>query len=312
LTVESPVLHALGKIRGKSGYVARKGVYCPTNAIYWITEAKPIAKGKVLITNLADTGKTRVRQVTKAVENDFVYPLVRGKDVFRWHWSSAMSIILPQDPQNPAKAVPETDLRRRFPETFGYFKQYEEDLRACALLEQFFDPKKDPFYSSYNVGAYTFKRHKVVWKEISPEVEAAVIDSEDRSIVPDHKLVMISFDSDEEAHFLCSVINSSPVRVLVRAYAVQTSISGHVCEFATLPVYSSRDASHRELAHLSRQCHAAAANGDAKLVASLEGDIDQSVASVWGITKAELAAIHGALARAVAKRRSAKAHQEDE
>jgi len=312
LTAETPVLHALGKIRGRSEYVARKGVYCPTNAVYWVTNAKPIAKGKILITNLADTGKTRVRQVTKAVEKDFVYALVRGKDVSRWHWSSAMSIILPQDPKNPAKAIPETDLRRGFPETFEYFKQYEEDLRACALLEQFFDPKKDPFYSSYNVGEYTFQRHKVVWKEISPEVEAAVIDSEDRTIVPDHKLVMVSFDSDEEAHFLCSVINSSPVRVLVRAYAVQTSISGHVCEYATLPVYSSTDASHSGLVHLSRQCHAAAAKGDAKRVASLEADIDQSVASLWGITKAELAAIHGALARSEAKGRRVKLRQEDE
>jgi len=310
LTATNEVVQALNKVRGKSGYTARKGVYCPTNAVYWIMEARPVGKAKLLITNLADTGKKKVPQVTQSVEKEFVHPLVRGKDVSRWHWSSELKIILPQDPGDPAKAVPEHDLKKQFPETFSYFKRYEAELRSCALLKQFFDPETAPFYSSYNVGDYTFKSYKVVWKEIASEVQAAVIDSEGFTVIPDHKLVMVGFESLDAAHFLCSMINSSPIRVLVRAYAVQTSISGHVCEYASLPSYSTSAASHRALARLSKACHAAAAKEDWKKVARLESKIDKTAAKLWGITKDELRAIQEALAE-TGKSKCAAAEDEE-
>jgi hypothetical protein len=192
--------------------------------------------------------------------------------------------------------MPEHDLKKHFPETFSYFKRYEAELRSCALLRQFFDPKTAPFYSSYNVGDYTFKGYKVVWKEISSEVQAAVIDSQGITVIPDHKLVMVGFESLEAAHFLCSMINSSPIRVLVRAYAVQTSISGHVCEYASLPSYSASTASHRALVNLSKASHTAAAKEDWKTVAGLEAEIDRAAAKLWGITYDELKAIQEALA----------------
>jgi len=310
LTATEKVLLALDKVRGRSKYVARKGVYCPTNAVYWIIEARTVGKNKLLISNLADTGKKKVQQVTQCVERDLVYPLLRGKDVSRWGWSSEMKIILPQDPKHPARAIPEHELKQKFPEAFSYFKQYEPDLRSCALLKQFFDPRADPFYSSYNVGDYTFKHCKVVWREISPEIQAAVVESEDAGPVPDHKLVTVGFDTAEPAHFLCSLLNSSPIRVLVRAYAIQTSVSGHVCEFANLPSYSPSIALHRTLTGLSKACHAAEASSDACAVAALEEQIDNAAAKLWGITDDELKAIHEALAEAIGSKGQA-ADEED-
>lgn len=309
LTARRETVHALNKVRGRSDYNARKGVYCPTNGVYWIVDARPVGKAKFLITNLADTGKKRVQQVTQSVEREFVHPLVRGKDVSRWSWASELKIILPQDPTDPAKALPEHELKKHFPETFSYFKRYEADLRSCALLKQFFDPKTDPFYSSYNVGDYTFKSYKVVWKEISSEVQAAVIDSEAFTVIPDHKLVMVGFESLDAAHFLCSMINASPIRVLVRAYAVQTSISGHVCEYACLPTYSPSAPSHGALVSLSKACHKAAAKGDWKTVAGLESEIDKAAAKLWGISNDELGAIQEALAET---NESKRAISEDE
>ena len=297
LTCTKEVLQGINKVRGSSSYVARKGVYCPTNAIYWITDAVPLDSGHILISNLADTGKKRVKKVSKAVEPDFIHRLVRGKDISRWKWSTQMHIILAQDREKPSKAVPEKRLKKHFPKTFAYFKQFEEDIRSCALLRQYFDPEKDPFYSCYNVGEYTFRPVKVLWKEISPEPQAVVLDSESEMIVPDHKLVLVSFESSDSAHFLCAVLNSSPIRLLVRSYAVQTSISGHVLSYANIPQYVHDNELHKHLSNLSSESHAAARRGDTAQVSEIEADIDKQTARLWGLTADEVRAMQAELRR---------------
>jgi len=284
LTSTKEAIAAIAKLRGSSSFKARKGVYCPTNCIYWLTNVQPVDQKTVLVTNLADSGKKSVPKVTQAVEKDFVGALVRGKDVSRWKWSSELHIILPQNPDNPAKAVLESRLKTKYPKTFAYFRQFEKDIRGCALLKQFFDPASDPFYSSYNVGDYTFKPFKVVWKEICPEIEAAVIQTNDRVIVPDHKLVIVGFDDPKPAFFLCGLLNSSPVSLLVRTYATHTSISGHISEFARLPIYSPRNEGHNRVVALSKLCHRAVAAGKLEQLAARERDLDEQVSALLGIT----------------------------
>jgi hypothetical protein len=221
-----------------------------------------------------------VREVTVAVEAKFVRRLVRGKDVGRWNWQSKLQIILPQDPERPAKAVPETTLKVKFPKTFAFFKGFEKEIRACALLKQFFDPDVDPFYSSYNVGEYSYAPFKVVWKEICAEIEAAVI-SKGEEVIADHKLVLVSFDTAEPAYFLSGLLNSAPISLFVRSYTVQTSISGHVFDYVAIPQYSSKNPLHKKIATVARDCHA---NGGAKLEA-LEKELDELAAEALELSQ---------------------------
>ncbi|MGI8962578.1 MAG: N-6 DNA methylase [Bryobacteraceae bacterium] len=288
ITGALPVLDVLTSIQGYSTvYSSRKGVYCPTNAIYWIDSWQEGPANTLVISNLAESGKKTVPKVSVGVESTFVHRLVRGKDVGRWTWGSQLKIILPQDPDHPSKAVTEYDLKVKYPKTFGYFKGFEKQIRKCALLAQFFDPKVDPFYSSYNVGFYTYSPIKVAWKEICPEIEAVVIRQENETIIPDHKLVLVAFESEEPAYFLCGVLNSSPLALFVRSYAVQTSISGHVFEYVAVPEYSPKDASHRKIAELARKCHLAVSTGDENL-STLEEALDEAVAQALHIPLVKL------------------------
>lgn len=274
-------------LAGKGDYVSRKGVYCPTNAIYWLNSRKALPGGLQLITNLADTGKRSVEQVTVSVEPDFVHDLVRGRDVSRWRWSSEKSIILPQNPEDPAKAVPVTTLKTKYPKTYAYFHGFEEDIRSCALLAQFFDPKSDPFYSSYNVGAYSFAKYKVVWKEICPEIEAVVIESDGAPVIADHKLVIVAFDDPDAAYFLSGVLNSSALALFVRSYAVQTSISGHIFDYANVPRYSKNDPRHVKIAKLAKRCHEV---GDAALTVT-ETQLDEAVGELLALSSGQVAKV---------------------
>jgi hypothetical protein len=290
------VLDVLSVLQGHSStnYSSRKGVYCPTNAIYWLDSSQRGPGGKLIITNVADSGKKTVRKVTAAVESTFVHRLVRGKDIQRWNWRSELKIILPQDPEQPSKALPERVLKVEYPKTFGYFKDFEKPIRDCALLAQFFDPEVDPFYSSYNVGSYTYSPFKVVWKEICQEIEAAVIAPEGDTIIPDHKLVLVAFNSEEPAYFLCGVLNSAPIGLFVRSYAVQTSISGHIFDYVRVPEYSERDVSHRKVSQLAKKCHLASQAGGQD-ISNLEEALDEIVAEILHISPAKLTFIQDEL-----------------
>jgi len=247
------------------------------------------------VTNLADTGKKKVQQVTVAIEDFFVHPLLRGKDTGRWSAESQLSIVLPQDPQARAKAMDVGRLKRAHPLTYSFFRTFEADIRGCALLKQFFDPAQDPFYSSYNVGDYTYAPYKVVWKEICQEIEAAVVVSESIPIIPDHKLVLVAFDSPEPAYFLAGFLNSSPLRLFVRVYSVQTSVSG-IFDYVRIPAVADAGDVFQTVAKLGKEAHDATKKGDESQVRSIEARIDQAVASFWGITPEELDNIHKVLA----------------
>ena len=211
---------------------------------------------------------------------------MRGKDIARWSWGSKFKIILPQDSGKPSKAMPESTLKIEYPKTFEYFKEFEKPIRNCALLAQFFDPTVDPFYSSYNVGAYTYAPFKVVWKEICAEIEAVVIASDDDTIIPDHKLVLVAFHSEAPAYFLSGILNSSPIGLFVRSYTMQTSISGHIFDYVAIPEFSAKNPLHMKLVELAKRCHAAA--GNTEDLEKLEEKVDQVAAEVLMVPAAKL------------------------
>jgi SAM-dependent methyltransferase len=282
LSGSKATLEVIKQVSGQGSYISRKGVYCPTNAVYWLTERQPGAGNTVIITNLADSGKRKVQQVTAAVEKKFVHDLVRGRDVSRWAWTSKLGIILPQNPGHPSKALPVATMKKSYPKTYAFLREFESDIRSCALLSQFFDPNVDPFYSSYNVGEYTFAPYRVVWKEICSEIEAVVITDDD--VIPDHKLVMVSFDEEEPAYFLAGVLNSAVIGLFVRSYAVSTSISGHIFDYAAIPRYSPKNTLHRKIAVAAKACHSA----DGETLAGLEKKLDGLVGELLGLSLAHV------------------------
>jgi hypothetical protein len=119
-----------------------------------------------------------------------------------------------------------------------------------------------PFYAVYNVGPYTFQPWKVVWAEIAGSLQAAVIGQapvphtgQSKPVVPDHKVYFVAFDRAEEAHFVCALLNSAPVRTFADSFTVKTQVS-NLFRVLRLPPYTAADPRHGRLAELSRQAHA--------------------------------------------------------
>lgn len=286
---------ALQKIVGRSQYQARVGTHCHGNGFYWLDIIHVRSDGLYVVSNVSEAGRKSVERVQTAIEPDFVFPLLRGKDVRRWQSQPQYSILVPHDPIQSNKAVDIAELATKYPKTFAYLEQFRDQLRERSGYKQYFDTSKAPYYSLYNVGDYTFSPYKVVWREIASSLVAAVVTTHgDKVIIPDHKLTLTALKSLDEAHYLCAVLNATPSRLLVDAYAITTQISTHIYEYLAVPSFSPNNKLHHELAEYSQQAHMAV-EGDTS-VAEIEAEVDRLAAKLWGLTDDELRDIQESLA----------------
>ena len=299
LTVSKQALPGIQKVIGPSDYQAYAGCCTWLNGVYWIRVLEKRSNGELIIENLHDIGKINVEHVQAVIEPDLVYSLLRGRDVQRWQATPSAHIILTQDPKT-RKAIPESEMKYRWPKTYAYLKQFEGDpqqpehgtLRGRSGYRKYFK-ETDPFYSMYNVGPYTMARWKVVYREQSSMFQAAFVGLKSRRIIlPDHKLMVVPCTSRQEADFLIGMLNSGPSLLAIHSYVISTSISTHVLSNVAVPRFRKTDSNHTRLAELSRQCHVAANSEDQ--LAALEADVDEAAAKIWQITNTEQKAIQKA------------------
>ncbi|MBE7560682.1 N-6 DNA methylase [bacterium] len=306
LTAQRAALPGIRKVVGHSPYEAYAGCCTWLNGVFWLRVLRKEPNGNLVVGNLFDVGKIRVKEVMETViEPDLVYPLLRGRDVKRWQATPSAHILLTQDAET-RRPLPLDVMMLKYPRTYAYLRQFEGDkarpergtLRARSGYRQYFKPT-DPFYAIYNVGTYTMARWKVVWPEVGHSVRAAVVGSKRvrnvKPALPDHTLVAVSCESSEEAHFLCALLNSSPAQLFVRAY-IALHPSPHIMTHVRMPKFRRDSRMHNQLAELSEQCHFLVARGITDTLAGMHAEIDRVAARIWGITPSELRAIQEALA----------------
>ncbi len=300
LTAPPAALLGIQKVIGQSKYKAYAGCCTWMNGVYWVDVKQKLPNGNLLIENLWNVGKIKVKSVQTVVEADLIYPLLRGRDVKRWDAKPTAYIILAQDPQTRA-GVPESVMKRKYPKTYVYFKQFEEELRGRSGFRKYFK-SSDPFYSMYNVGPYSIAPIRVFWRQFIPQLRMTL-----HEIGPDphlgeklaltqHVVSFVNFESTDEAYYFAACGNSAPATLLHWNSSTSKSYgTPSILDIINIPKFKPGDDAHAALASLSEQCHQAAASGDATTLATLQAEVDLAAARLWGIDTAELAAIHLAL-----------------
>ncbi len=292
ISAKPKALNAIKNVIGNSDYKARAGTCTWLNAVYW-GEAKPSQSGLVTFSNSANDDSVVARSEAD-IESEIVFPLLRGREVIRWLAKPNYFILVPQDSNQPSKGISLSTLERRFKRASEYFKKFEANLTNRSGYKKYLQPTGEPFYSIYNVGQYTFAPYKVVWKEQSSLFQCAVISSQDgKVIIPDHKLMLVPFEDQKEAHFVCALLNSTLAQFVVQAYTISIQQSTHILDNINVPKYDKGNVSHVELSRLSQECHEKVAAGID--VSDLEAQIDELAAELWGLTKDELKEIQESL-----------------
>jgi len=295
ITGKPKAIKAIRKVLGKSDYVAHAGVYSGgANAVYWVEIVGKRPDGLVIISNITEGAKKKVESIQAAIEPDLLYPLLRGRDVKRWKAEPSAYIIMAQDPIK-RRGIDEDEMKTSYPETYMYFKRFEEILRK-RKSRGISDMIKNgaPFYTMFAVGDYTFAPYKVVWRYICTDFICSVISTyknelvKNQFIIPDHRLIIIPFTQSIEAYYVCGLLNSSISQYIVKIYVVGTQISTHVLENISIPKFDHKNRLHLTLAGLSKKAHQVAKTEDKENLKEIEEKIDQISAQIWGLTINEL------------------------
>ncbi len=259
VTASPQALPALEKIIGPSCYRAREGVNTGgANGVYYLELQGPAGRGGLVkVTNLITGVKRSVPKVEACLEGDLIYPLLRGRDIVRWHGEPGAYILLPHREGERLQAIPEAEMAHYFPNTARYLQQFAPILKERRTRVVRSLMARGPYYSIYGIGDYTFAPYKVVWLRIGTKITAAVVSRKgggtftQELIIPNDSTVFVPFDREDEAHYFCALLNSTPAQFVVRTTSVLATgsfASPHILEKIAIPQFDPANSLHRELA----------------------------------------------------------------
>jgi len=251
-----------------SDYTARTGAFSGgANGVFWV-DVLAVRHGAARVRNVTEGCKSRIVPHEADLEAELLYPLLRWRDVARWHARPRQHVLLVQD---AARRKPMTlaELQARFPLALAWVAFHEEALRArkSGMLRRLME--RTEFYAMFGIGDYTLSPWKVIWRRMAKEVTAAVAGYADlgtgmKPVVPQETLTFVPCAGEDEAHYLCALLNSPRATQRLRAVSIPGGKSfGSAGTFAHLGIrrFDPADAAHAELASLSRAAHVAAAEG---------------------------------------------------
>jgi hypothetical protein len=279
----------LGGLERRNAYKARLGARAEPYGVFWLEVKEVLANGDLLVRNLAEKGKRTLPHVEERIEADLVFPAVRGADIERWRAVPGIFVLMTQNPEKSAP-FPEADMKSRWPRTFGYLLRFKDALlsRGSKTVRQF--AERTEFYAMYGIGPYTAARCKVTWKRMAGDLVAAVVSQHKtplgfKMVVPTDTTSFFATDDEAEAHYLCALVNSTPVREFIRSYSSAGRGFGapSVMEHVGIRKFDPKNVLHKRLAGLSRELHALAAKGDAQETRRIEKELDEVVVKLFGV-----------------------------
>jgi len=306
MIISEKVYEALQKVMRPAKYRAYEGVNTGgLDGAYYINILSKQGEF-LLIQNQHETGKKKLKQIQSLIEANLIYPLVRGRDVKRWLFNYSTYIIIPTNERG--QNIPIQKMKIEYPKTYGYFLNFEGELKERSVY-RLVRGKENVWYGLYiDIGDYTFAKYKVAWKNVAgkisgkAEFSAAVIGPVkdqflgEKIVTPNVKLMFIPLDNEDEAHYICAVLNSSIARLIVASYVIETGISTHILQNVFVPKFDKEDKIHLELSRLSKRAHQLAQQNQEDELRKVEEEIDKTVAQLYGIAEGELEEIKKCLA----------------
>ena len=282
----------LAHIQGENKYRARRGASTEPYGVFWLEIRQVLSNGALIIRNLPEKGKRKIPQVEERIEPDLVFPAVRGADIERWSVIPGIFVLVSQDPKK-REPYPQDHMKKKCPGTYDYLTRFKDVLlsRGSKTVRQL--AERTEFYAMFGIGAYTIARYKVVWKRMASDIVAAVISQYKtpfgyKTVIPTDTTSLFATEKENEAHYLCAIINSTPVRDFIKSYSSAgrgfgaPSVMSHV----GISKFDPNNKLHQKLSQLSQTLHDLKAKNDLDDITRLEKEVDRLVFTLFGIKKA--------------------------
>lgn len=276
------------KIQGKNFYRAQYGVETKPYGVFWIKILQVLSDKTVIVSNLAEKGKVQIQKVEERIENELVYPALRGADIKRWGIKNEIFILLTHN--KDGKPIDEIELKTNFPRTYNYLTKFKSDLLNINAKSTKRIRELKAFYAMFGVDERTFSNYKVVWKRMSNDIFAVVVSGIKtpygyKKVIPLDTTSFFASNNESEAHYLCAIINSKPVRDFIKSFSSAGRGFGtpSVMEHVGIPKFDPKNPLHQKLAEISKKCHQLKNKGKEKEIEKLEKENNELVKKLFGI-----------------------------
>jgi hypothetical protein len=281
----------LHDIEGHNFYKAARGASTEPYGVFWLNVGPVMANGDLMVDNRFNRGKRTIKRVEERVEADLVFPAVCGAGIRRWLGTLSTYILMVQDPKKK-EPYTEAEMKDRWPRTYGYLTRFKDVLlsRGSKTVRQL--AERTEFYAMFGIGPYTVAPYKVVWKRMASDLVAAVISEAKtpfgyKMVIPTDTTSFFSTDKEEVAHYLCAIINSTPVREFIRSFSSAgrgfgaPSVMGHV----GIPEFDPKKRLHKDLAECSKKLHHLVEQDNLQDVPALESRVDELARALFGLSR---------------------------
>ena len=253
-------------LRGSSQYLqtSHRGTVSDLARVYWVKVLRFAPEtNRALIRTLTkeELPKARLIDPVEAwIEADILFPLIRGRNLGRYCAATeGWYQVIPNCHYDTMQ--PEEEFADTHPLAYTYLKNYENLLKNRSSYKRY--QKHLPFYAIFCVGNYSFAPYKVIWMEQqNPKSFRASVISDiknsllpNKILVPDHKLYFTSFETIDEAHYLCGFLNSSPVRTWLGGFLLNKQIGTTIFEYMNVPKFDPNNEDCRRIAAISDMAH---------------------------------------------------------
>ena len=277
----------MASIEGKNNYKAILGANPNPYGVFWLEIKQVLSTGNVIIRNLTEKGKLKIPQVEETIEQDFIYPAIRGSDINRWGHEHKIFLLMVQDPKT-REPYPQVLMKQKYPRTFSYLLQFKDILlsRGSKTIRRL--AENTEFYAMFGIEQKTVAPYKVVWKAMSNDIFAGVVSQFKthfgfKTVVPLHTTSFFATNNEDEAHYLCAIVNSTPVREFIKSFSSAGRGFGtpSVMEHVGIPKFDPKSKVHQNLAEISKKCHQSKLEDKRKEVEVLEKENDELVKQLF-------------------------------
>ena len=294
LTIKNSLFVKLGKYLGKSPYKGRKGIEpCGAKGIYLVDIKKNISEN-IHIENLIERSRLQKAKdlgvYPGVVEKDLVYPMAGGRNIDKWGLNSYLYIVVPHNSKGKSKyrGIDDKVLKVKYKKTYDWLFYFKDLLLETRIRSgKFFDKDQFPWYRLDNVGDYTYMPYKVLWREQSKEMTAAVVSSVDdkflgeKIVLSDSKVLYVSFETEKEAHYLCGILNSRIIGDIIEAYTIDTQRGVDIVKNIAIPEFNKTNNDHILMAELSKKAHKFYIDKDMKNLNQTEKEIEKLTPKIF-------------------------------